>query len=242
MVLIQCNYGKMLSKICVCWPACVLSACSATNQLSINSMAPAQVDLSRNIKRTGIINSSIPSEREEYKDRLGKILSSEDQELARQGTDAALNGLFDELTKDKRFDEILLLQDVPEVVKGMRPEPDENSWGTIETLCHKYEVDAIFSLAFYDTDTKVSLKKTKMEQRDLMRERIEVKAHEITLETFMENGWRIYDPHNKEVIDEFTFNNQITSSAKGISPIRALRAVKDRKDSVLNRSMHTGSA
>ena len=219
-----------------------LTACSTTHQLSINTIEPAEVDLARNIKRIGIINSSIPSERAEYKDRLGQILSSEDRELAKQGTDAAINGLFDELAKDQRFEKILLLEDVPEVMKGISPASDANSWNTIETLCRTHDVDAIFSLAFYDTDTKISLKKTKMQERDLVRDIVEVKAHEITLETLIENGWRIYDPQNKEVIDEFTFNDQVTSSAKGISPMRALKAITDRKDAVLHKSMSTGSA
>lgn len=218
-----------------------LTACSSTRQLGVTTLEPASVELAHNIKRIGIINSSLPSEREEYKDRLDQILSSEDQELARQGTDAAINGLFDELAKDKRFDEILLLEDVPEVIKGIDKTPTEQSWQTIESLCEKHQVDAIFSLAYYDTDTKMSLKKTKMEQRDLMREKVEVKAHEITLETLIENGWRIYDPQHKEIIDEFTFNDQITSSAKGISPMRALRSIRDRKDSVLHKSMNAGS-
>jgi len=220
----------------------LFTACSTTHQLSINTIEPASVDLSNSIKRIGIINSSIASERAEYKDRLDQILSSEDKELARQGTDAAINGLFQELAKDNRFENITLLQNVPEVMKGISPIPDQASWVTIESLCREHDVDAIFSLAFYDTDTKISLKKTKMEQRDLMRDYVEVKAHEITLETLIENGWRIYDPQHKEVIDEFTFNDQITSSAKGISPIRALRAITDRRDSVLHKSMNTGSA
>ncbi|HMB62699.1 MAG TPA: DUF6340 family protein [Eudoraea sp.] len=218
------------------------TACNSTKQLGIHTMEPAAVDLSKTIKRIGIINSSIPAERAEYKDRLDQILSVQDQELAKQGTDAAINGLFDELTKDQRFEDILLLEDVPEVMKGMDQAPSEGTWNTIETLCRKHGVDAIFSLAYYDTDTKISLKKTKMEQRNLMRERVELKAHELTLETLIENGWRIYDPGHKEVIDEFTFNDQIMASAKGISPMGALRAITDRKDSVLQKSMTTGSA
>ncbi len=220
----------------------LLTACSTTHQLSINTVEPAPVDLAHNIKRIGIINSSIAAERAEYKDRLDQILSSEDEVLAKQGVDAAINGLFQELAQDSRFEKILLLENVPEVMKGISPVPDQTSWQTIEELCKQHNVDAIFSLAYYDTDTKVSLKKTKMEQRDLMRDYVEVKGHEITLETLIENGWRIYDPQHKEVIDEFAFNDQITSSAKGINPIRALRAITDRKDSVLHKSMSTGSA
>ena len=218
------------------------TACSTTHQLSIDTMAPAEVDLAGNIKRIGIINSSIPAERAEYKDRLGQILATEDQALAKKGTDAAINGLFEELVNDQRFEEIILLEDVPEVMKGISPVPDADSWSTIESLCNSHNVDAIFSLAFYDTDTKISLKKTKMQERDLVRDYVEVKAHEITLETLIENGWRIYDPKNKEIIDEFTFNDRVTAIAKGISPMRALRAVTDRKDSILQKSMDTGSA
>ncbi|MEX0291652.1 MAG: DUF6340 family protein [Flavobacteriaceae bacterium] len=233
---------KCLLNCLVAGSLILITACSTTHQLSINTIAPAEVDLARNIKRIGIINSSIPSERAEYKDRLGQILASEDKELAKQGTDAAINGLFEELANDQRFEEILLLEDVPEVMKGISPVPDANSWNTIETLCQMHDVDAIFSLAYYDTDTKISLKNTKMQERDLVRDYVEVKAHEITLETLIENGWRIYDPQNKEIIDEFTFNDQVTASAKGISPMRALRAVTDRKDSILQKSMNTGSA
>lgn len=233
---------KYLSHLLIISLALGSTACNSTKQLGIRTMEPATVDLSKTIKRIGIINSSIPAERAEYKDRLDQILSVEDRELAKKGTDAAINGLFDELTKDQRFEEILLLEDVPEVMKGMEQTPSAATWSTIETLCRKHGVDAIFSLAYYDTDTKISLKKTKMEQRNLMRERVEVKAHEITLETLIENGWRIYDPGHKEVIDEFTFNDLITASAKGISPMGALRAITDRKDSVLQKSMTTGSA
>ena len=234
--------NKSCLKIILITLCCLVTACSSTNQLSIKTVQPARVDLANNIKRIGIINSSIPAERAEYKDRLGQILSSEDQELAKQGTDAAINGLFQELAKDQRFEEILLLENVPEVVKGMHLSPDQNTWATIDQLCKDHAVDAIFSLAYYDTDTKISLKKTKMEQRDLMRDYVQVKAHEITLETLIENGWRIYDPQHKEVIDEFEFNDHITTSAKGINPILALQAITDRKDSVLHKSTNTGSA
>jgi hypothetical protein len=219
-----------------------LTACGSTNTIGISVIEPAQVELAPDIRKIGIINSSILSERNEYKNRLGNILASQDRELAKQGTDAAINGLFDELAKDNRFEEILLLQDVPEVIKSAGQEPIGQSWDTIESLCEEHGVDAIFSLAYYDTDTRISLKKTKMQQRNLMRDRVEVRAHEITLETLIENGWRIYDPRNKEIIDEFSFNDQIISSAKGISPLRALRAITDRKDSVLYRSKHTGNA
>ena len=97
-------------------------------------------------------------------------------------------------------------------------------------------------MLFYDTDTKVSLKKTKVDHSDLMRDRIKVSGQEITLETLIENGWRIYDPKQKMVIDEFTSNEHMVSSAKGISPVEALQAIDKRRETLLAQNKSSGSS
>jgi len=117
----------------------------------------------------------------------------------------------------------------------------ENGTDAAITGCETHDVDAIFSLAFYDTDTKISLKKTKMDKADMVRKYTEVAAQEITLETLIENGWRIYDPQNQKLIDEIVFNDQIISKGKGENPVLAYRNIGDRKDTILQRSRDKGS-
>jgi hypothetical protein len=219
-----------------------LVGCKTTNQITFNSLEPAPVDLSNAIKKIGIINETETLGKSEYRNQLDRIVSMKDQQLEKVGKDAAIHGLYGELLKDKRFDTVLLLDNAPDLIKGAAAVPLEIPWPAIEKLCDRYAVDAIFSLALYETDTRVTTKKSSMEELDLMRVKVKVPAHEVTLETLIENGWKIYDPYNKKIIDEITFNDQITASAKGSNPFRALEAIENRKDSVLDRSRSKGSA
>lgn len=218
-----------------------LGGCSTTSQVAIRTIEPAPVTLSQQIKRIGIIDRSEPKVQAENHDRIEQLIAAENRWLSEKGTDAALSGLLQELQKDDRFDAVQLLDELPAQMKNFGTPSEGISWSTISTLCEQYDVDAIFSLAYYETDTKVSLKKAKVEDHDLMRQKVIVPGHEITLETLIENGWRIYDPANQQLIDEFTLNDRLVSSAKGRDPFRALQSIENRKDSVLSKSKNSGS-
>ena len=173
--------------------------------------------------------------------RVDYYLAYENRWLSEKGTDAAITGLFDELLKDKRFETVILLDSVPEAMKNFESESNAISWDVLESLCRDNDVEAIFSLAYYEADTKVSLKKTSVLQSDLMRQKVKIKGQEITLETLIENGWRIYDPFNRRVIDEIVFNDRIVSKGKGVDPVEAYKSIENRREDMLSKSRTTGS-
>jgi len=219
----------------------VTCACSTTNQIVLQTMEPSPVALPNVIKKIGIIDRSAPSEEVIIENRVDQYLAAENRWLSEKGTNAAMNGLFDELLKDNRFETVKLLDSVSPTMKDFGSTSDSISWESVEALCEAYEVDAVFSLAYYDTDTKVSLKKTSVVQTDLLRQKSKVRGQEITLETLIENGWRIYDPVSRRVIDEIVFNDQIVSTGKGVDPVQAYQSIGDRRDSILSKSRTTGS-
>ncbi|MGI9552117.1 MAG: DUF6340 family protein [Aurantibacter sp.] len=229
------KYGLILGILFI---AC---ACSSTEQVVLQTMEPSPVALPNAIKKIGIIDRSAPSEALTIENRVDQYLAAENRWLSEKGTNAAMTGLFDELLKDSRFDSVKLLDDVPAEMKEFSLEADSISWRSVEALCSAYEVDAIFSLAYYDTDTKVSLKKASVLQTDLLRQKVKVKGQEITLETLIENGWRIYDPVNRRIIDEIVFNDQIISTGKGVDPLQAYQSIGDRREVILTKSRNTGS-
>ena len=217
------------------------TSCSATKQHTLSALEPASVDLATNITKIGIINESTASRRSEFKTRLEQMLSQRDHNLEKEGISAAITGLFEELQKDQRFDAIQLIADVK--ISGEGLVTSENiPWQTIKEICDTHKVDAIFSLAYYEADTQLSLKKTAVKEQNMMRQMVKVPGHEVTLETLIENGWRIYDPYHQTVLDELVFNEQITSSAQGTNPVYALNAITDRRDAVLEQSMQAGSS
>ena len=165
----------------------------------------------------------------------------EEKWLAEKGTEAALTGLFDELVQDERFDTVRILDNLKDEATDFGTRPSNETWKKIATICEENGVDALFSLASHDTETQFSLKKTKIDELGMLRERRKVAAQEITLETLIENGWRIYDPKKRTLVDEFTSNEQIVASAKGISPVDALQAIDKRRETLLAQSKSSGN-
>lgn len=233
---------KTLRFLSFCSILISLSSCSTTNQIIVKTIEPSPVDFSAQISKIGIVNTSKSSFVKSYSNKLEQLIVIEENWLADKGTEAALTGLFDELAQDERFDEVRILENTNEVVKDFGRRPSSDTWERIAEICRNNNVDAIFALASHDTYTELSLKKTKIDQVDMMRERSKVRGQEITLKTLIENGWRIYDPKNRLVIDEFVSNDSMIASGKGISPVEALQAIDKRRELLLAQSKNSGSA
>ncbi|MBT8204951.1 MAG: hypothetical protein KJO20_06210 [Eudoraea sp.] len=219
-----------------------LLGCNTAKQIAIAVVEPAPVSLDRTIKRIGVVNMHLTDNTQKSKTGMDLLISRDDDFLKEKGTDAAIEGLFKNLNQDPRFDAVVLLQAESAIVRDQEGRPDETSWKMIQALCERHNLDAIFALAYYHADTEITLKKSKIHQRDLMRLEVDKKGHELTLETLIENGWRIYDPFQKEVLDEFTFKEQLTARARGSSPLRAYHAIGSRQDSLVLKSRITGEA
>lgn len=209
--------------------------------MTISTIEPSPVDFSRQIRKIGIVNNSHSSFVKSYATRLEQLIVLEERWLAEKGTEAALTGLFDELANDKRFDTVRMLNNTSQEIVDFGTRPSDAMWKTIASICKENGVDALFALASHDTETQFTLKKTKIDQIDMLRDRSRVVGQEITLETLVENGWRIYDPKQRKLIDEFTSNDQIIATAKGISSVDALQAIDHRKETLLEESKNIGS-
>ncbi len=215
--------------------------CSATKEYALSALEPAKVGLSTTITKIGIINENAASEKSAYKTRMEQLLSAKNRQLEKVGIEAAIVGLFNELQKDQRFDTIQLILTEVNESKGLGDTIDAIAWSAIRDICETHGVDAIFSLAYYETDTQVSLKKKAVEEQNMLRQMVKVSGLEITLETLIENGWRIYDPYNQKVIDEIVFNEQITATGQGSNPLYALENIEDRRETVSEQSTQAGS-
>lgn len=207
----------------------------------VKSIEPSPVDISSSIKKIGILNSSKDSIQNEYANRLEQLIYLEEQWLSEHGANAALTGLFNELSLDKRFDTVRILEDNQAEKINFVANPDIDTWNKISKICIDNDVDAIFALVTYDTETTFSLKKTKIYQYNMLREEVKVKGQEITLETLIENGWRIYDPHHRLLLDQFSTNDQMVAIAAGENSTAAMQAINNRRELLLDQNNTAGS-
>jgi hypothetical protein len=208
----------------------------------MGAIEPAQVHLSSDITKVGILNRSVPSAGNEAIDKIDKVLSLEGLNLDKQGAQAAVTGLSDELSRDDRFEAVKLIDAQDSQKKGLGVFPAALSWAAVEEICRENEVDVLFSLEFYDTDTKVAYETTMVTIPNNLGINAKIPGHKVALNTAIKNGWRIYDPVSKQLLDEFVGNDYITSVGEGINPVKAIEAVVGRKEAVLQVSSNIGNS
>ena len=219
----------------------VFGSCGATNRLTMGAAEPARIAIPSDVMKIGIINRSVPSEGNKTIDQIDKILSLEGLKLDKEGAESAVAGVQDELTRFVRYDEVVILDNIDVQRKGLGVFPAALSWEDVNRICEENDVDLLISLEFYDTDTKADLQAELVEVPNSFGIKAKVPHTKITLNTVIKNGWRVYYPPTKDILDEVASNNYVTSSGHGINPVKAMEAIIGRKEAVLQNSTYIGN-
>lgn len=208
----------------------VFASCK-TELVYLSVMIPAPVTIPSDIKRVGVINRSTASEQTKKVDVVEKVLSLEGKDFDKNAALESVTGLTDELMKNKRFDEVKELNNVKLSTTGSGVFPSLLSWDAIEKICRENNVDALFALEMFDTDTKISYSTRSVTMKTLIGN-IPAIEHQANMQTLVKTGWRIYDPRGKNILDEYPISESINFTGSGINPIVAAAALMGRKDAV----------
>jgi hypothetical protein len=210
-----------------------------TQQLYLNVVEPAPVSLSQDIKKVGVINRSMPTDETKILDVLDKALTLEGVNLDKDGAEQAIIGLCDELLKNDRFTEVKTLNDIDFRTPKLGIFPVPLSWEIVSKICKETGTDALFSLETYDTDTKLNYSTRTIEKKTLLGV-IPLIEHTAEMETIVKSGWRIYDPANQVIADEYNHFQSLVFTGSGINPLVAAAALTGRKQTVKEVSNKAG--
>lgn len=219
---------------------CICTNCGSKKSLKTEVIKPPIVSIDGSIKRIGILDRSIPSEDNSGLDQVDKILSIEGTKLDMDGAEQAMLALKSSLLQNPNFTECTVLPIKLKENPGGGIFPSPLSWDKITQLCQDHNVDAIFTLALYDTDATAIYNIENTKVKGPLGIEIPAVTHNVTIDTRIKTGWRIYDPVQKKISDELSVNEKTRSTGRGINPIKAIEAAKDRKQSVLQISRKIG--
>ncbi|WP_072994939.1 DUF6340 family protein [Pseudozobellia thermophila] len=227
----------------LCAAGLVLSgaSCTSTSTLTMGVLEPARISVPSNVTKVGLINRSIPSAGNKTVDQIDRILSLEGLNLDREGAESAITGLYDELSAYNRFENVVIIEDIEIQRKGLGVFPAALGWEAVQQICDEFDVDVLLSLEFYDTDTKATYESTMVTVPNNLGIKATIPGHKVTLNTEIKNGWRVYDPRQKYILDEYVENNRIASVGEGVNPIKAVEAIIGRKEAVLQTSNNLGN-
>ena len=130
----------------------IISSCSSTNYLTMNATQPAPVYIPSIIQRVGLINRSLPADKNKKLDDIDKILSAEGKNMDKEGGEAAVSSLYSELSVNGRFSSVTLIENENIKSPGLGAFPAPLTWETVEQLCKK--IMSMHSLSFHTMTQK----------------------------------------------------------------------------------------
>ena len=228
-----------MKKFFIIFLAAILFASCKTQQLYLNVIEPAPVTVPSYIKKVGVINRSMPTDKTKAIDIIDKALSLEGANLDKDGAGESIKGLSDELLNNNRFTEVKTLNDIDFRTPKLTLFPAPLTWEIVDQICSETGTDALFSLEKFDTDTQISYSNRKVDIKTPLGT-IPGIEHLADMETLVKTGWRIYDPASKTILDEYIYNESIHFSGRGINPVLAAASLIGRKDAVKDVSNKAG--
>jgi len=126
--------------------------------MTMGVLEPAPVYMPKHNQKIGVIDRSLPSENNAELDKLDKVLSAEGKNLDKEGAHRAVLGLSDKLGKNQSFSEVKIIEDANLRSPGSGVFPATLSWETVQKVCDANDVDALYVLEFFDTDSEIDYK------------------------------------------------------------------------------------
>lgn len=227
----------------VIWTSClILIGCSSTNTITLSVEEQARISLPSHVTRIGVINRTARREKPGRLETVDQVLSLKSGDLDSLGAAAGINALFEVLSKDDRFDAVVSVQsdDLNRTAYGVFPAPLQ--WDQIAKLCEEHDLNGVFSLEWYDTDTRIDYDTRKVTREGPLGVRVPLLEHHANVETAVHTGWRIYDYSGSYIVDEYVLSESVLTTGRGINPVEAIEAVTGRSEAIQTVSGNIGRA
>jgi hypothetical protein len=228
---------KNVSVLLIIIAAC--NSCTSTNLMSLSVMQPAPVTISANIKNIGIVNRSRASDDNKTINAIHNAVSLESNSLIAAGAEASIAGLSNELIKNNRFTEVRSLPTIDLRTFGAGVLPSSLSWDIVERICSENRLDALFSLEFFDTESKLGYAGAPTSIPAGFAN-IPGIAQQVNMLTRIKTGWRIYDPSSRNILDEDLISKDIQLSGRAINPLAAATTFAGRSEAVKQAANQAG--
>jgi len=216
----------------------ILGGCK-TQLVYLTITQPAPVSIPKYVQKVGILNRSLLSDGNKVLNKVDMVLSEKGPELDKEGGKESIRGVKDALMQNNRFTDVVLFDNIElkAGVPGMFPSP--LSWDYAEKICKENNVDAIFTLELFETNSNVNISTKPVTVKTPLGNVPAIETHADMITT-VKTGWRIYDWQSRTILDEYSTSQSLTFSGSGINPLKATEALLGRKEAVKQTGYKVG--
>ncbi len=235
-----CNEAKTMKEVLTISLVSLLifSSCRTTQGMQIQVQKPATISVDRNIRSLALLNHSISGKQGLLEGTLTLETPKQDKELSNE----CIRGI-DELLRTstrfqiKRCDSTMMASKSSSVDFG-----STMNWEQVDSICKRYETDAVLSLEFFDTDFSVinpAATVTNTVQNVLNGYGAEV---DITGKATARAGFRLYYPATKTIVYQDRYKQDKTWVQRSTNPVEAIARLIKRNDALTAVSYYTGES
>lgn len=219
--------------------ASFLGSCG-TNLMTMSVTEPAPVTIPGAAKKAAIIGRTKITKDNDILNKIDQVLSIEGKVLDSLGAQACLLGLYDDLVQKNRFEYLTIVDRLELESPSLGQAAAPLDWAIVERICQAQQVDLLFVLEHYDTDSKIAYTTAPVTITTPIGLEIPGLEHQATVTTLIHTTWRIYDPLTKVIYDELPGTRRFVSVGRGVNPTVAIQAIKNRKSLVQQNSNEIG--
>ena len=229
-------------KITVCFIITLIVALSSckTNLVYINATNPAPVTISNSTKNVGIVNRTTPTADNKTLNTIHQATSGETLNLIKEASAESIRGLNDALTENKRFEIVKPLSKIELKTPVAGTFPSQLSWTEVESICNNNGVDILFVMEIFDTELKVVPINTPKKIDNVIDVLNTIAQAQVNITTIVKTGWRIYDPKNKYILDEYPLTDYLTFTANASTAVNTTEALLGRKEAIKQSANRLG--
>lgn len=211
------SVGIKLSIILISLSGLFLSGCSST--LRLNVLQPATVYVHPEIKTIALVNRTKPMSK--AANIIEGVLSGEGLFQDKSGVDNALGGLASALHDSPRFK--IVMTDLYVTGSGAGAAfPNPLNWQEIENICRQFNADAVCTIETYDSDTRIVPRRVVTKKKTAEGKEYDYVEFIADQTVTVQVGFRLYDPVDKTIVDQYHFTEQQNWSSRGATELQAI--------------------
>lgn len=211
--------------------------CAKQRSVTVNSIRPADIEVPSDIKTLLIVDRTKFDKK--VIDILEGVLTGEMPYEDKANMQFLTSAMREELSYSPRF-QIKLATERLSGNSLSSAFPDVLPWSQIQTLCDKYNADAVIAVEIFDTDFIVTngTRVKKITENGVERNVDEYYAQGVNS---LKMGLRLYNPKSKEILDQQVLKEKGTWNAAATSKAGALLALIDKADATHQLSSRIGA-
>ncbi|MCX6297074.1 MAG: DUF6340 family protein [Bacteroidetes bacterium] len=193
------------------------SSCSKYGYVQLKYPTQPNAVIPDNIKTIAVVNRSLsPKDTKSKGNAITEaILTGEIAGSDKLASDECIKAVFDGLNGYKGIT-IVFPATSRLIGTGTRATPDPLDWSRVKQICDSTKADALLVLEMFDSNSDLLLSGVTNQINNVLSGTIDAPKPPSQIRMNVSSYWRMYDPLNQKIIDQFQTSNYLTFNSTGI--------------------------